>query len=1053
MPFPFKTRLANAWNRFARRRAPTGRKGTWMPIVRMAKFVPVALLLLSGCATRPGGVSSGDLTMEFGEAGVLTGIRLGPEIFRHTSLPAGFSLRDWDSRLLTSVQGNRVRKKEGTHVSAVSEASGFRLEADFREHPDHISCQGRILDLRQGGDRAVDVVFKIPFSPESGARWWPDILGPAEAIPEATPSQRMGSPRSSLSFAPVKARRFRLYQPLGQGCIRQPNMLWVGELEAYGRDLNENHVRSNAVKRLAGDSNAGKYSIKQVADGLRNDNFDTNWLKRGWASKNQPVPHWIEVEFAEETELIRFDVYWCRERFGYATSRQFHLEYWDGRTWRRVDAAVTNKAPRLGDAEKAQFAERSTASYTETYPLACVTDGKGTIGLGMAIPPDSPCGFRFEYDWEERMLVLTLKFGLSALPRRAELQSQAPFRFVIFAVDGRWGFRDAVQRYYSLFPKQFERVTKLDGLWLLGRLGKIPNPHHYAYAEHGEGNAELDSFWGIYTCPYVLVGQREFSTSAGSYEEAMSKYAQLDPALRSFYGPGLKEIIENCHLQRADGKRSLLLRRRGGSLNGPAVATFPMNPDPSLYEGTDRKTAGKETLAHVASILERASGVDGIYVDSLSSWGAYKNARREHFEFADIPLTHDKQGNVVMDNALAHIEFLRALRKQMPSRDKVIFGNGIRRGRAWAAFCCDVLGVEASRSVHRGASHYAFFRTVARHKPFLLLYYYNYPKMDLPREGVSEYIQSAVAFGISPETRPFGKERERDLDLYNTFIPILRLLGQAGWEPLTHAISTDATVWLERFGTGAKGLFFTLYNPTDAPKTVGITIDHDALAYGADQPIREIVLKRRLTVANLETLELPPKSLRVLQIGSAPMPPTPPALSREAIAKQLLATRREKWKGNGDLLANGSFEVLDAQDKPIGWRLAAEAPAVAHVVSQDARAGTQCIHITDGNDRAYAEAVQTFAFIQPGKVYVLSGWVHQSEKAPDPGRLYFQWRGDEGRIEQGRRLFPRATKWTRFEWTLVPPAGATTLHLALGCSRKEATELWLDNVNLSDRSQ
>ena len=45
----------------------------------------------------------------------------------------------------------------------------------------------------------------------------------------------------------------------------------------------------------------------------------------------------------------------------------------------------------------------------------------------------------------------------------------------------------------------------------------------------------------------------------------------------------------------------------------------------------------------------------------------------------------------------------------------------------------------------------------------------------------------------------------RDLGLYNTFIPILRRINQAGWEPIPHAAATDRAVWLERFGAGGKG--------------------------------------------------------------------------------------------------------------------------------------------------------------------------------------------------------------------------------------------------------
>ena len=491
----------------------------------------------------------------------------------------------------------------------------------------------------------------------------------------------------------------------------------------------------------------------------------------------------------------------------------------------------------------------------------------------------------------------------------------------------------------------------------------------------------------------------------------------------------------------------MLLRRRGGSINGPAVATFPMNPDPSLYEGTDRKTVARHTLTRIADLLAAFPKVDGIYVDSLSSWGGFQNARREHFEFVDLPLTHDKQGRVVIDNAIAHLEFLRALRAQMPSRGKIIFGNGIRKRRAWAGFLCDVCGVEANRSVHREPSHYAFFRTIAYHKPFLLLYYYDYPKMNLPRHGVSEYVQSAVAFGIAPETRPFAKERERDLDLYNTFIPILRKIGQAGWEPVTRATASDETFWLERFGTGSKGLFFTVYNPTMEAKSVEVAMDFDALGYGESLPISEIVTGTQMRAARSVRIDVPAKSLRVLQVGDAPEPLTPPVLAPGSVAAKLLSMREEKWRGAGGLLVNGGLEVLCPDGRLLGWRMGTGGTAELRA-DADAHGGERCVYFRDNDDESWADIVQGFPYIEEGTDYVLSLWVKQAPRSKHPGRVYFQWRGDKGKIRQGRHNFPRSKTWKKCEWRMVPPPGARSLSMAVGIARRDRGEIWIDDISL-----
>lgn len=990
------------------------------------------------------------LSIDLDAEGRMQSVSVAGAAVRGDAEPGGFWLHDWRDGTRRRVPMSLRDSGQGLHLSGRLAEAGLALEATATAHERFIRFEGRLLDLsRRDDDRAVDVILRVPFSPGGQVRWWPDILGPLVPKLATAPAAQFGLAQSSLAFAPVKATRLRLYQPALGGCAQRPKVLWLAELEAYGRDQNTNLMRAAALRTVTADSTADTYSLTPLTDGLRNDAWDPKWTRRGWVSAESDGAHWVEAQFAEPVEVCRVDLYWCRERFGFATSQQFRLEYWDGERWQRIKAEVSAEAPRLGDGEKAAFTTAVAETFTEHYPFACVTSESGDSGVALALPPDSPCVFRLEYDQEAQALQLALKFGLSRRPRKPELRSQAPFSFVLYRVDGRWGCRDAAQRYYQLRPAFFKRVAKLDGLWMLGAPTGIPNPHHYAYREHGEKEADLDDIYGLYTCPYVLVGQREFITETTDGEQAVAELRALDPSLRSFYGPGLKEVIENCSLRTREGKHIIWFRRRGGSIDGPAVATFPMNPDPSLFEGTEYRTAGRETLGRVADILRQYPNVDGIYVDSLASWGGYQNARREHFAFADLPLTHDKTGQVIIDNALAHLEFLEALRDLMPSRDTVIFGNGIRKGRAWAGFRCDVLGVEANRSVHRDAQHYAYFRTVAYHKPFLLLYYHDYPKMDLPAEAVSEYVQSAIAFGIAPETRPFGKERQRDLGLYETFIPILRYLGQAGWEPVTHATVDDPAVWLERFGEGGEnGAFFTVYNPAAVPKLVTVTADLTALPWLAAKPVRERVTGRVLPAAAEFALDLPAKSLRVLQFGDAPEPPAPPVLSATDVREMLVSQREKCGVESGGLLTNGGFEEVRADGRPSGWRVAVSDKVELHLVS-DAHSGERCVYVRDGDAEAYADIAQPFPYVQAGYEYVLCAWVRQAPDAPDPGRIYFQWRGEQGKIAQGRLLLPRSAQWTRGQWRMKPPDGAHMLSLSIGCSRQESTELWLDDVTLT----
>jgi hypothetical protein len=206
---------------------------------------------------------------------------------------------------------------------------------------------------------------------------------------------------------------------------------------------------------------------------------------------------------------------------------------------------------------------------------------------------------------------------------------------------------------------------------------------------------------------------------------------------------------------------------------------------------------------------------------------------------------------------MPHVDFLRELRRRTGGR--LVFGNGIRPGRAFCGFECDIFGVETATPDLRQRNNLDFYRTIAGAKPSLFLFYP--PKDEMQRPQVEEYVQRFVALGLSPEvsTVPFGRYKQRDADLYAKFLPIYRRLDLAGWQPVTHATVEPSTLWIERFGAKPPDLYFTVYNPTDKPLDTRLTLDRRALALMPKATMTELV-------AGGELLAVPPKSLRVVQI-------------------------------------------------------------------------------------------------------------------------------------------------------------------------------------------
>jgi len=497
-------------------------------------------------------------------------------------------------------------------------------------------------------------------------------------------------------------------------------------------------------------------------------------------------------------------------------------------------------------------------------PVACVTTPDERAGLALAIPPDSPCRFRFAHLREPGCLELQFLFGLSqAAPE--EFKGRAPFRFVIYSVDGRWGLRDALRRYQAMYAGVFQRRTQASGLWLvsLPSLKNVTDPENYAFWQATRlAETPLAIKMGMEVYPYTIVGQREIGyikQKVTSYDDVMSVLARKPEATRKsrYTWEEVKPLVESSGLRDANGK--LVYRLRQTEWAGNSVS-FPVNPSPYLPTSDAVPTVASHTFAEVERALRDHPELHGFYVDSLAMWGSYENYRRDHFAAVRAPLAHDARGHVCLPNWMPHVDYLRELHRRIGTR--LVFANGARPGRAFCAFELDILGMEPSPRDLESRTQIDFLRSVAGPKPAVCLL--DYPEEGLSRPQAEEYIQRFVALGLAPEMRrvPWPRYKERDADLYARFLPVCRRLDRAGWQPVTHATATG-DVWIERFGTRPPNLYFTLYNPKPAPVETRLSLDRDALAIGANVSLREIVENQAMS-----DLVLPPHTLRVIHVNN-----------------------------------------------------------------------------------------------------------------------------------------------------------------------------------------
>ncbi|MCS7252699.1 MAG: hypothetical protein RMK18_02115 [Armatimonadota bacterium] len=254
--------------------------------------------------------------------------------------------------------------------------------------------------------------------------------------------------------------------------------------------------------------------------------------------------------------------------------------------------------------------------------------------------------------------------------------------------------------------------------------------------------------------------------------------------------------------------------------------------------------AGGHNLLINGSFEELAKGeLDGVYLDSLEMGATILNYRREHWRYANVPLVFDAHGTPCQLLFFSVYEFSKWLAERMHGQGKLMFANAVLQRFPFAAHLFDVMGVEVNWM--RGTKYepttderMCYWRALSYRKPYCLLMNTNYERFT--REFVERYMKRCAFYAIFPSM--FDEEAaskdpywaspkkwyERDRDLFKRYIPLIKALAKAGWEPVTNAWTDNEKVYVERYGASDE-VFFTLLNDSDAPQEFTLAIDATTL--------------------------------------------------------------------------------------------------------------------------------------------------------------------------------------------------------------------------------
>ena len=492
---------------------------------------------------------------------------------------------------------------------------------------------------------------------------------------------------------------------------------------------------------------------------------------------------------------------------------------------------------------------------SSVYPFA------GAAGLALGIPLDRPCINRIAYNGATEQLYTVFDFALT--PATRKFPQRASFRFVVYRHDPLWGLRSAAKKYYGIFPRLVEKRMKRDGGWVCwGDTKRIEPLSDFGFLYHwGPGGASAvahDDKIGIYSFLYndsvrffADLGTFPKKPDGAACTKVFEDYLRApDPRAFVLSRPAKatgRRRYESLERGRGREQATACLRacvdavgvsaahnRDGGFIVGYVInrkdwgppnwwtGRLFCNPDPDIPGGYGQFLFN-EVIGRTFTDYRNSGGeLDGVGLDNYFTYSRYPNFRREHFAHVDYPLTFPTaEFRPVQVGDFALYEWVEALAAKLRGQGKFIMANMGVCPFPFAAYLLDMHGYEWN--IERVA-HTA--RVLAYHKPVVTL-------PVKPDHYTESWIRKHVRFGIHPGGYGRGDRFEKGGELrriYKRYVPVIRDLAQAGWEPVTWATTDTSNVRIERFGTeGQPLLYFTVDNANDRETTCDIRVDTHAL--------------------------------------------------------------------------------------------------------------------------------------------------------------------------------------------------------------------------------
>jgi len=521
------------------------------------------------------------------------------------------------------------------------------------------------------------------------------------------------------------------------------------------------------------------------------------------------------------------------------------------------------------------------------YPFANINNDNA--GLAIALDMDMPAQYRIAYNAGTKQFFIAYDLGL--VKDTDNFPSSAPFKFVIYRTEPKWGFRSAAKKLYDIFPEYFLCRSKEQGIWMpFTDVSTVKRWQDFGFRYHeGINNVPFDDQSGIlsfrYTEPSTWWMRMDANIDRTDEDimKAVDESLTSDDARRRRAARAL--VVSGSFDEQ--GRYNYLVRNTPWC-NG---AVFSLNPNPYIPGDSEAKMNWNEEIKQRLYGADAKGEQDGEYLDSLEGYvTSHENFRREHFHYVNVPLTFSQSSKKpAIHKAFSVYEFTKWIAQDVHSMGKLMFANSVPHRFAFLCPYFDIMGTEMNWIGSDGSWNPAsdnwmnFKRTMCYQKPYLFLMNTNYDKFT--PDLVEKYFQLSLFYGFFPSMfshnaseNPYWRSPHwynRDRHLFKRYIPVIKMVAEAGWEPVTYAISDNTDIHIERFGPDVEdvqsqgNIYFTLLNDSSEAQQAKITIMAEKLGIPETNEVQDFLSEENLNVISNEgqiEIEIPmvPEQVRLL---------------------------------------------------------------------------------------------------------------------------------------------------------------------------------------------